>query len=196
MGMKGSPPRTSCNHSSKETRPNILWNQVLTIGTTTNAQLCEAMQDLHKMRIACGEPQSPTHYRHVGSVTKGNPRNGNLGIKPLIVSKVTFKPEKIPLNGKPKPPPPKGLTSTRPQLLKVLVLLDHYLQNIGVLLHRHLEKGPILQHHHQNPPWPIGKGSNLLPLTIDMRSTMTNIRFMNQNILINNRMAFAMIKIR
>lgn len=112
--MKGSPPRTSCNHSSKETRPNILWNQVLTIGTTTNAQLCEAMQDLYKMRIACGEPQSPTHYRHVGSVTKGNPKNGNLGIKPLIVSKVTFKPEKIPLNGKPKPPPPKGPRPPRP----------------------------------------------------------------------------------
>lgn len=61
MGMKGP----LVNHSWKEAHPNIIRTQVLTLGTTTNAQLFEAMQDLYKMRIACGEPQSPTCYRHV-----------------------------------------------------------------------------------------------------------------------------------
>ena len=47
----------------------------------------------------------------------------------------------------------------------------------------------------KDPPWPIGKGLNLLPLMIEIRLTITNIRMMNQEVLIKKRMAFAMIKI-
>ena len=105
------------NRSRKEVCPYIFQTQLSTNSHyKLIAHLYEAIQDPYKMEIAGGEPGPPTccRCRQFSDYGKGNPGKGNPWKEPLIARKVIFKPGKVLLIGKPKPPPPKGPRPPRP----------------------------------------------------------------------------------